>query len=57
MGLVAGDGLGAARSSTPPVTTCARTSTSYGEVADGLGVDLGVLGEALDGGPADFRAR
>jgi len=27
------------------------------QVADGLGVDLGVLGDALDGGPADFRAR
>jgi 3-hydroxyisobutyrate dehydrogenase-like beta-hydroxyacid dehydrogenase len=27
------------------------------KVADGLGVDLGVLGQALDGGPADFRAR
>jgi 3-hydroxyisobutyrate dehydrogenase-like beta-hydroxyacid dehydrogenase len=27
------------------------------EVADGLGADLGVLGDTLDGGPADFRAR
>jgi hypothetical protein len=25
------------------------------QVADGLGIDLGVLGEAVDGGPADFR--
>jgi hypothetical protein len=27
------------------------------EVVDGLGVDLGVLGEVLDGGPARFTAR
>jgi 3-hydroxyisobutyrate dehydrogenase-like beta-hydroxyacid dehydrogenase len=27
------------------------------EVAAGLGVDLGVIGDAVDGGPADFRAR
>jgi 3-hydroxyisobutyrate dehydrogenase-like beta-hydroxyacid dehydrogenase len=27
------------------------------EVADGLGVDLGILGEVLDGGPARFTAR
>ncbi|HEU5308580.1 MAG TPA: NAD(P)-dependent oxidoreductase [Acidimicrobiia bacterium] len=27
------------------------------EVVDGLGVDLGVLGEVLDGGPARFEAR
>ena len=27
------------------------------EVAAGLGVDLGVIGHAVDGGPADFRAR
>jgi 3-hydroxyisobutyrate dehydrogenase-like beta-hydroxyacid dehydrogenase len=27
------------------------------EVVDGLGVDLGVIGEVLDGGPARFQAR
>jgi hypothetical protein len=27
------------------------------QVAAGLGIDLGVLGEAVDGGPADFRPR
>lgn len=27
------------------------------EVADGLGVDLGILGQALDGGPVRFEAR
>jgi 3-hydroxyisobutyrate dehydrogenase-like beta-hydroxyacid dehydrogenase len=27
------------------------------QVASGMGVDLGVLGQAVDGGPADFRAR
>jgi 3-hydroxyisobutyrate dehydrogenase-like beta-hydroxyacid dehydrogenase len=27
------------------------------DVADGLGVDLGILGQALDGGPARFTAR
>jgi 3-hydroxyisobutyrate dehydrogenase-like beta-hydroxyacid dehydrogenase len=27
------------------------------EVADGLGIDLGILGQVLDGGPARFEAR
>jgi 3-hydroxyisobutyrate dehydrogenase-like beta-hydroxyacid dehydrogenase len=27
------------------------------EVADGLGIDLGILGQAVDGGPARFEAR
>ena len=27
------------------------------EVVDGLGVDLGILGDVLDGGPAQFVAR
>ena len=27
------------------------------EVVDGLGVDLGILGDVLDGGPARFTPR